>query len=78
VQVQPLCLQIIATSKGMDPSIVAEKSSEAQLSELLALKLLREHEVGIVRAKMIEVGHDQDLAADIHTGRSRLVLRSLL
>jgi hypothetical protein len=49
-----------------------------QLSELLALKLLREQEVGIARVKTTEVGHDHDPAAEIHTESSRLVLRSLL
>jgi hypothetical protein len=62
----------------MDLSIAAEKLQEAQLSELLALKSLREHEVGIVRVKRIEVGRDHDPAADIHTENSRLGLRSLL
>jgi hypothetical protein len=44
----------------------------------LALKLLREHEVGIARVKTTEVGQDHDPAAGIHTESSRLVLHSLL
>jgi hypothetical protein len=64
------CWQIIATSKEMDQSIVAEKLLEVQLLVRSALKYLPAHAVGIARI-MTTTEAARDQPADILTEKSR-------